>query len=43
MKMVYMTTPAILFHVLRQQVHPDFRKPKLYLQSYEETKLILLS
>ena len=43
LEVVYMTTPAILFHVLRQQVHRDFRKRKLYLQSYEETKLILLS
>jgi 2-oxoglutarate dehydrogenase E1 component len=31
MQVVYMTTPANLFHVLRSQVHRDFRKRKLCL------------
>ena len=27
MQVVYMTTPANYFHVLRRQIHRDFRKP----------------
>ncbi|KAJ5097363.1 Dehydrogenase E1 component [Penicillium angulare] len=33
MQVVYMTTPANLFHVLRRQVHREFRKPLILLFS----------
>ncbi|KAJ5291319.1 Dehydrogenase E1 component [Penicillium angulare] len=33
MQVVYMTTPSNLFHVLRRQVHREFRKPLILLFS----------
>ena len=33
MAVVYCTTPANLFHVMRRQVHRDFRKPLIHLFS----------
>jgi 2-oxoglutarate dehydrogenase E1 component len=33
MQVVYCTTPANVFHVLRRQIHREFRKPLIYFFS----------
>lgn len=37
MQVVYMTTPANLFHVLRRQIHRDFRKRKFCLRGSSQS------
>jgi 2-oxoglutarate dehydrogenase E1 component len=33
MQVVYCTTPANVFHVLRRQIHREFRKPLIFFFS----------